>query len=210
METSQQCDPAKVRRGSQPGAEEGGAARPDYKQSGYEVAQSSSLRSFRSSASWKLSSPPTLTNSITRKSSVVVSISSTSMMMLGCFTRRRIDTSFSIRCSCGTEHREGGDQKHRIPVYPALPPKPTGERSSHTQSTNLRPTKQLSLHRGTNPSLFSSRTKTGQWTLDCCSQKETDLTDIARKEDIPPWKQLCRAALQHETYHLHPSTPKGL
>lgn len=44
--------------------------------------------------------PLTLTNSITRKSSAAVSISSTSMMMFGCFTRRSIDTSFSIRCSC--------------------------------------------------------------------------------------------------------------
>lgn len=68
-------------------------------------------------------SPPilTLTSSITRKSSVAVSISSTSMMMLGCFTRRRIDTSFSIRCSCQVKETEK-DMKTTEPC--ARPPKP--------------------------------------------------------------------------------------
>lgn len=59
--------------------------------------------------------PLTLTNSITRKSSVAVSISSTSMMMFGCFTRRRIDTSFSIRCSCQTKGCERWIRNHGTP-----------------------------------------------------------------------------------------------
>ena len=42
----------------------------------------------------------TLTSSITKYSSVAVSISSISMIILGCFTLRSIETSFSIKCSC--------------------------------------------------------------------------------------------------------------
>lgn len=57
--------------------------------------------------------PLTLTNSITRKSSAAVSISSTSMMMFGCFTRRSIDTSFSIRCSCQMKSLERWIRNHR-------------------------------------------------------------------------------------------------
>lgn len=57
--------------------------------------------------------PLTLTNSITRKSSVAVSISSTSMMIFGCFTLRRIDTSFSIRCSCQRKGLETWVRNHR-------------------------------------------------------------------------------------------------
>ena len=62
----------------------------------------------------------TLTNSITRKSSVAVSISSTSMMILGCFTRRSIDTSFSIRCSCQKGFREVGQKLQNPLLHPVV------------------------------------------------------------------------------------------
>jgi hypothetical protein len=44
-------------------------------------------------------------------------------MMLGCFTRRRIDTSFSIRCSCQIK---GGERDIKTTEPSALPSKPGG------------------------------------------------------------------------------------
>ena len=83
----------------------------------------------------------TLTSSITRKSSVAVSISSISMMMFGCFTLRRIDTSFSIRCSWGRGFR-GEDQTRRNRLCSRVPedntgcgPEPAGAQTNHTLGT---------------------------------------------------------------------------
>lgn len=71
-----------------------------------------SLRIWHQRKLLKSLHPLTLTNSITRKSSVAVSISSTSMMIFGCFTLRRMDTSFSIRCSCQRKGLERWVRNH--------------------------------------------------------------------------------------------------
>lgn len=96
-----------------------------------------------------ISPPLTLTSSITRKSSVVVSISSISMMMFGCFTLRRIDTSFSIRCSWGRGFR-GEDQTRRNRLCSRVPedntgcgPEPAGAQTNHTLGTRRKPTEGL-------------------------------------------------------------------
>ena len=128
--------------------------------------------------------------------------------MFGCFTWRRIDTSFSIRCSCHARGERAASDASEASAWPCVQQNDTVHRPDAQGSTALGTETDQTL-----ASLVSAGTGQVCVPSHCCSQRDTGILQNTPPKGsvVLPW-HLKQAAFWplHYFPHLKRSEPREL